>query len=92
MNETLYKNALGLEPVDTIFLSETPLQDYYIICDSKERAELAKKTNPGATIIVFPKDKINNSGNMILQCLDRGIFYKNHPHITYDMITDHMEW
>lgn len=78
MNERLYNSALGLNPVDTFFLNEVPLEDYYIVCSSFEEAEKAKIKNPKATIFVFSKEMINGAANKLLRASGIKCYYRDY--------------
>ena len=79
LTEKLYNAAIGLNPVDTLFAYEVDLEDYFVICDSVEKANEVMRKNDKATPIVFQKNKINGAGNQILELL--GI---SNPYKIYD--------
>lgn len=76
LTEKLYNAAIGLNPVDTLFAYEVDLEDYFVICDSVEKANEVMRKNDKATPIVFQKNKINGAGNQILRMLNIPLPYK----------------
>lgn len=63
MNEKLYDEAVGLLPADTFFDGEVNLEDHIIICNDREKYEIAKNNNPGATVIY---SKVGNIANRVI--------------------------
>lgn len=78
LNDKLYNQAVGLNPVDIVFESTVELENYLIICDSQEKAKEIMQKNKNATVFVFSNEHINGSGNRVLCCLDYRVLYRDY--------------
>ena len=56
MNEKLYNDAAGLNPVDIIFENVVELENYFVVCDSEEKKKEIEILNKDVTVFVLKQE------------------------------------